>query len=89
MKITKKKIQHGENLKVIFLDQVSIGIGLVVMITMFISIVVAKVFGGLIPILADKIKLDPAIMSSSIITTLVDAVALVIYFTIAALLLPV
>ena len=76
-------------LKVIFLDQVSIGIGLVVMITMFISIVVAKVFGGLIPILADKIKLDPAIMSSSIITTLVDAVALVIYFTIAALLLPV
>lgn len=76
-------------MKVIFLDQVSLLVGLVVMVTMFVSILVAKIFGGIIPLIADKLNIDPAIMSSSIITTLVDAVALVIYFTIAAILLPV
>lgn len=75
--------------KVLLIDRVSIDVGLVVALTMFSSILVAKVFGGLIPLLADKINIDPAIMSSSIITTLVDAVALVIYFTIAALILPI
>ncbi len=76
-------------MKVIFLDQVSLSIGLVVMVTMLISIVIAKVLGGLIPLLADRMNIDPAIMSSSIITTLVDAVSLIIYFTVAALLLPI
>lgn len=75
--------------KVLLIDRVSLDIGLVVALTMFASILVAKVFGGLIPILADKVNIDPAIMSSSIITTLVDAVALAIYFTIAAMILPI
>lgn len=75
--------------KVMLIDRVSLDIGLVVALTMFVSILVAKVFGGLIPLLADKVNIDPAIMSSSIITTLVDAIALAIYFTIAAIILPI
>lgn len=75
--------------KVLIIDRVSLDIGIVVGLTMFAAIIVAKVFGGLIPILADKVNIDPAIMSSSIITTLVDAVALILYFTIAALILPI
>lgn len=74
--------------KVMIIDKVPLEIGLVVSLTMFLTIIVAKVFGGLVPILADRINIDPAIMSSSIITTLVDAVALIIYFGIAAGILP-
>lgn len=58
------------------IDRQNLQIGLVVGLTMFISIIIAKVFGGLIPLVADRLNIDPAIMSSSIITTLVDAVAL-------------
>lgn len=75
--------------KVLIIDRVSLDIGIVVGLTMFAAIIVAKVFGGLIPILADKVNIDPALMSSSIITTLVDAVALILYFTIAGLILPI
>lgn len=75
--------------KLMIIDQVSIRIGLIISLTMCITIIVAKVFGGLIPLLADRVNIDPAIMSSSIITTLVDALALVIYFNIAKLILPI
>ena len=43
--------------------------------------------GGILPIAAKKLKLDPAIMASPLITTIVDACALVIYFTMATALL--
>ena len=47
----------------------------------------AKVIGGILPILAKRLKLDPAIMAAPLITTIVDAVSLVIYFQIAVELL--
>lgn len=97
-KVMKKEFQVGlivgsimgvtSFLKVLLIDRVPLNIGFVVMTTMFIAIIVAKVLGGLIPLLADKIKIDPAIMSSSIITTLVDALSLIIYFSVASMLLP-
>jgi len=46
-------------------------------------VVLAKTLGCLLPIAAKAIKLDPALMASPLITTLVDAVSLVIYFSIA------
>jgi len=58
-----------------------------VCLTLFFTIMLAKVIGGLLPIMAKKLKLDPAIMAGPLITTVVDAVTLTIYFTIATWLL--
>ena len=56
----------------------------IVSATAFFAVVVAKVVGSLLPMLAKKIKLDPAVMASPFITTIVDTVTLVIYFSIAS-----
>lgn len=48
--------------------------------TLFITIVIAKLLGASLPMLAQKIKLDPALMSGPIVTTIVDATSLVVYF---------
>ena len=49
----------------------------------------AKTIGGALPILAKFLKADPAIMAAPLITTIVDALSLIIYFTIASHLLPI
>lgn len=59
----------------------------VVCITVFFAIVVAKLVGALLPIGAKRIGFDPAVMASPFITTIVDAVTLMIYFAVASLLL--
>ena len=59
----------------------------VVCVTLFFSVIVAKLIGCILPILAKKIGLDPAVMASPLITTIVDAVSLLIYFGIASLIL--
>ncbi len=61
---------------------------LVVSITLFCTIIAAKFVGCTLPLIATKLKLDPALMASPMITTIVDAVALLVYFNIAALLIP-
>lgn len=58
-----------------------------VSITLLFTVVMAKTLGSLLPLLAKSLKADPAVMSAPIVTTLVDAVSLVIYFTIASRLL--
>lgn len=62
-------------------------IGLVIALTLLIVVFSAKIIGGSLPILAKKCKLDPAVMASPIITTLVDCIAIVGYFLIASCLL--
>jgi len=47
----------------------------------------AQLIGCILPILAKKLKLDPAVMASPFITTIVDAVSLITYFKIASMLL--
>ncbi len=59
----------------------------VVCLTLMLTVMVAKIVGGLMPILAKKIGLDPAVMASPLITTAVDAITLVIYFAVATALL--
>ena len=49
----------------------------------------AKTIGGILPLVARALKADPAIMASPLITTIVDALSLIIYFNIAQRLLPV
>lgn len=64
-------------------------IALIIAATVFSGVVVAKAVGVLLPIGAKRIGLDPAVMASPFITTIVDTITLVIYFTIASALLPI
>lgn len=59
-------------------------ISLVVSLTACFAVIVAKLIGTLLPIAAKKIKLDPAVMASPFITTIVDSITLIIYFAIAS-----
>ena len=61
---------------------------LVVNLTLFFTVVVAKVLGSSLPIAAKMARLDPALMASPILTTMVDLFTLLIYFLIATHLLP-
>ena len=62
-------------------------VALTVVLALFATVFGAKVIGGILPIIAKRLKLDPAIMAAPLITTIVDAVSLVIYFQIAVELL--
>ena len=55
----------------------------VISLVCFVSIVMAKLVGSILPLLAKKIKLDPAVVASPLMTTIVDALSLIIYCTIA------
>ena len=59
----------------------------VVSITLFFTVLIAKIIGAILPMLAKKLRLDPAVMASPFITTIVDALALMIYFNIATMVL--
>jgi magnesium transporter len=74
-------------IKLLFIDKVEVLVAIVVCSTLFMAIVVAKVIGCTLPMVAKKIGFDPAVMASPFITTLVDAVSLLTYFQIASHLL--
>ncbi len=71
----------------IFGNGVSLEANLVVSLTLLATVIVAKVVGCVLPIGAKSIGLDPAVMASPFITTIVDAVSLLIYFTVASVIL--
>lgn len=56
---------------------------MLVSVTLGVTVIIAKLVGGLLPIGAKKLNLDPAIMAGPLVTTIVDALALVIYFYLA------
>ncbi len=76
-------------LKLLFFDRVGIMVALVVCITLVAAVLIAKVVGCLLPLLAKKIGFDPAVMASPFITTIVDVLSLLVYFQVAAWLLPI
>ena len=67
-------------LRIYFIDRAGLTISLVVCASLLFTVVIAKVVGGVLPIMAKAFKLDPAIMASPLITTIVDACTLVVYF---------
>jgi len=73
--------------KAILIDQASYGVAATVSLTLLATIVIAKLVGCSLPILAKRVGFDPAVMASPFITTIVDAVALWIYFLIAGAIL--
>lgn len=56
-----------------------------VSLTMMFTIILAKQLGGILPILAKKLKLDPALMASPLLTTVVDTVSVLLFFTISSM----
>ncbi len=70
--------------KVIWIDQASATVSLVVSLTILLTVLTAKITGSILPILASKLGFDPAVMANPFITTIVDALSLVIYFNIAS-----
>ena len=62
---------------------VTVAVGVAVSLSIAVTIIVAKMIGAVLPLVAKKIGLDPAVMASPLITTLVDAVSLVVYFLVS------
>ena len=69
-------------------DAVNLTVCAVVCLTILFVVIFAKCVGCCLPLLAEKINLDPAVMASPFITTIVDATSLLIYFALASALIP-
>ena len=69
--------------KLLLFDRVTIAVAAVVCLTLVAAVFIAKIIGCLLQMLAKKIGFDPAVMASPFITTIVDALSLLIYFSIA------
>ena len=69
--------------KLLFIDRVETGVAVVVCSTLVLTVLVAKLVGCVLPLAAKRIGFDPAVMASPFITTIVDALSLLIYFQIA------
>jgi magnesium transporter len=69
--------------KIMLIDHVSVSVALVVCLTLLLAVLFAKLVGCTLPMFAQKVGFDPAVMASPFITTIVDALSLAIYFKIA------
>ena len=68
-------------------NEISVEVNLVVCLALAVTVLVAKIIGGILPLLAKAVKLDPAVMASPFITSIVDALSLLVYFLFARLIL--
>lgn len=73
--------------KLIWYDRIEMEVAVVVCITLLVTVLLAKMVGCVLPMVAQKIGFDPAVMASPFITTIVDALSLIIYFQFATRLL--
>ena len=74
-------------LRLLLFNRIELPVALVICLTLVIVVVLAKLVGCSLPMFAKKLKLDPAVMASPFITTIVDALSLLLYFEIASSLL--
>lgn len=68
-------------------QSVTVMVALVVSLTMCVTVMIAKLIGCTLPLLAKKVGFDPAVMASPFLTTIVDALSLLLYFSIATAIL--
>lgn len=73
--------------KMLIVDNVSINIIIVVSLALFFTVIFAKIVGSVLPLIAKKIGFDPAVMASPLLTTIVDAISLLVYFKFATIFL--
>ena len=69
-------------------DAITPMVNLVVCLALFATVLSAKIVGAVLPMAAKALKLDPAVMASPFITSIVDALSLLVYFLFAKMLLP-
>ena len=69
--------------KLMLIDGLSLSVSAVICVTLVAVVIIAKLVGCVLPLLAKKIGFDPAVMASPMVTTIVDALALFVYFNIA------
>ena len=74
-------------LRLITLTKTSLDVALVVSGTLILVVIISKVIGAILPVVAKTFKLDPAIMAGPLITTILDALTLSIYFKFATIFL--
>ncbi len=70
-------------LKLLFFDRLELPVAAVICLTLLIVVLIAKLVGCCLPMLASRLGFDPAVMASPFITTIVDALSLLVYFNIA------
>ncbi len=70
-------------------DDITLMVDAVVSLALLVTVLIAKLVGAALPMLAKVIKLDPAVMASPFITSIVDALSLLVYFLFARMLLKV
>ena len=68
-------------------ESITLMVNAVVCLTLAVTVVAAKLVGGLLPLFAKKLGFDPAVMASPFITTIIDALSLLVYFMFAKLML--
>ncbi|MGN0975530.1 MAG: magnesium transporter [Gemmiger sp.] len=73
--------------KLVLFDQVGAAVAAVVCLTLVCTVMLSQMIGGALPVVARKVGIDPAVMASPLITTIVDTTTLLIYFNFAKLLL--
>ena len=73
--------------KMLLFDRIAAPVALVVCLTLICTILLSQLIGGILPVAAEKLHVDPAVMASPLITTIVDTTTLLVYFNIAKVLL--
>ena len=74
-------------LKLLLFDRTTMMVAFVVSLTLIMVVLMAMLIGCILPVLAKRVGFDPAVMASPFITTIVDAMSLMVYFKIAVILL--
>lgn len=75
--------------RMILFTKAGTAVSLLVSFTVLVAVVFSKVLGAALPMLAKRLHIDPAIMASALITTIIDSLVLIIYFLLASWLLPI
>jgi magnesium transporter len=73
--------------KLILLDHVGLAVAVVVCITLIVAVAMAVLIGCLLPMVTKKLGFDPAVMASPFLSTILDALSLIVYFKVATLVL--
>lgn len=74
-------------MRIMFLDRRGFMVALTVSVSMCLVVMVAKMVGGLLPLIAKKVGIDPALMAGPLVSSLTDMISLAIYFTMATYIL--
>jgi magnesium transporter len=74
-------------LRIVFLDRRGFMVALTVSASMLFVVMVAKMVGGMLPLIAKKIGVDPALMAGPLVSSLTDMISLAIYFEFATIIL--